>query len=111
MNAQTILRDLWLAGVELALAPDGQNLLAPAGRLTAEQRAVVLAHKPALVAMLREADAMTAELLSRAMAVCDQHGDSDKARADMRADIEATPPHLRADLLAHFQHTDQKAQP
>ena len=36
------------------------------------------------------------------MCACDVYGDSDQAREDMRADVLATPPHLRADLLAHF---------
>lgn len=46
-----------------------------------------------------------ADLMEAAMHACDVHGDSEQARSDMRADIEATPPHLRADLLAYFSAT------
>lgn len=46
---------------------------------------------------------LAAELMEAAMRACDAHGDGEQARADMRADIEATPPHLRGDLLAHFK--------
>lgn len=42
------------------------------------------------------------DLMNAAMRVCDLHNDGEKAREDMRADVLATPPHLRADLLDHF---------
>jgi len=42
------------------------------------------------------------DLLAAAMRACDHHGDEEHARAEMRAAIHATPPHLHADLLAHF---------
>ena len=47
------------------------------------------------------------ELLACAMQVCDYHGDSDAARDAMRTDVLALAPHLRADLLAHFQQAYQ----
>lgn len=50
-------------------------------------------------------------LLPAAMRACDRHGDGEDARAQMRADCLATPPHLRADLLAHFAATYPKARP
>ena len=48
------------------------------------------------------AQRLTADLLKAAMRVCDQYGDGDAARAQMRLACLDTPPHLRADLLAHF---------
>lgn len=45
---------------------------------------------------------VTAALLKAAMRACDQHGDSESARQQMRADCLELPPHLQADLLAHF---------
>lgn len=43
------------------------------------------------------------ELIEAAMKVCDQHGDGQAARTEMRRDCLALPPHLQADLLEHFQ--------
>ena len=48
---------------------------------------------------------LTADLLKAAMRVCDHYGDGDAARAQMRLACLDTPPHLRADLLAHFTQT------
>ena len=42
------------------------------------------------------------QLLAAAMRCCDYWGDSDQARAEMVADIKATPQHLRQGLLEHF---------
>ena len=47
-------------------------------------------------------DNLMRQLLAAAMRVCDYWGDSDQARAEMVADIKATPQHLRQDLLEHF---------
>ena len=47
-------------------------------------------------------DKLMWQLLAAAMRVCDYWGDSDQARAEMVADIKATPQHLRQDLLEHF---------
>lgn len=92
----------------LTMHADGAELvLKPAAKLTPELRALLVEHKPELLDLIHHAGTLTAELLARAMAICGHHDDSDKARADMRADIEATPAHLRADLLAHFQNTDR----
>jgi hypothetical protein len=43
------------------------------------------------------------DLLDAAMRVCDLYGDGEVARADMRADVLATPSHLQPDLLDHFE--------
>lgn len=52
---------------------------------------------------------MTEELLiDAAMRACDHHGDNQAARDQMLADVEATPPHLRQDLLDHLNQTYPK---
>jgi len=50
-------------------------------------------------------DGLMARLIAAAMKACDHHGDGEQARADMRQQCLDTPPHLRADLLDHFQQT------
>lgn len=49
------------------------------------------------------AELLTARLIAAAKRRCDQFDDGEEARAQMRADIMATPAHLRGDLLAHFR--------
>ena len=46
---------------------------------------------------------LASDLIEAAMKVCDHHGDGEAARADMRQQCMELPPHLQADLLAHFQ--------
>lgn len=103
MTPADILRQTFDAGVEVSIAPSGNLFVQPVERLTAELRVLLIEHKPALLAYLHEVEAMTADLIAAAMRCSDHHADSDLARAQMRADIEATPPHLRADLLEHFR--------
>lgn len=105
MKPQTILSNLWAAGICVRLASDGLNLSVPAGCLSLDQRALVLAHKPALVAFLQEAKLTTKDLIKTAMNVCDRHGDNESARTDMKRECLETPPHLHNDLLEHLQHT------
>ena len=50
----------------------------------------------------RTTDPVVIALLEAAMRACDYWGDSDQARAEMVADIKATPQYLRQDLLEHF---------
>lgn len=102
MTPHTILIALWNCGVRLRLTPDGQNLTAPAGKLTPEQRALVLTHKPALVDFLHESHSTTTALIEAAMLRCEQWGDGESAREAMRADCLATPIHLQGDLLDYF---------
>ena len=65
--------------------------------------------KSATLAISREPradiDPVLADLLTNAMQVCDRWRDSDDAREQMRRECLETPPHLRADLLAHFRGT------
>lgn len=107
MTADVILIDLWRDSISVRLAPDGEHLEVPAGRLTPQQRAMVLENKSDLVKYLRDAHATTERLLVAAMQVCDRHGDGDAARQEMRAQCLALPPHLQADLLDHFRGTQQ----
>ena len=105
MTPQAILRELWAAGICLQLTSDGQNLSVPAGRLDADSRALILAHKPALVTFLQDAQASSKELIEAAMRVCDFHCDNASKREAMRLDCLTVPAHLRLDLLEHFQIT------
>jgi len=45
---------------------------------------------------------LASDLIDVAMKVCDQHGDGEVARAEMRSQCLDLPPHLQADLLDHF---------
>ena len=47
------------------------------------------------------------DLLAAAKRACEHWGDGPEARRVMRADCLATPPHLRADLIQHFQESYQ----
>lgn len=102
MTARSLLRSLWEFGIDVELTDDGQHIKVPANTLTPDQRAQVIALKPELIVHLVEASTVAARLMVAAMRVCDRHGDSEAARADMRSDILATPPHHRRDLLDHF---------
>ena len=48
------------------------------------------------------ADELMSQLLEAAMRACDFWGDSQTARAEMVADIKATPSNRRQELLEHF---------
>jgi hypothetical protein len=103
MNPTTILADLWADGVAITLAPDNANLVAPANRLTQQQRDFIKAHKPALIDFLVATQEITTAAIAAAMKRCDQFGDNAAAREQMRLDVLAVPPHLHADLLDHFK--------
>lgn len=55
------------------------------------------------VVALFENRMLAAELMDAAMLVCDLHGDDEKAREDMRQDVDNTPADQRADLLEYFR--------
>ncbi len=71
MSAHSIMADLCEQGIAVRLAADGENLAVPAGRLSPDQRALVLAHKPELVQFLLDAHATTTALIEAAMRACD----------------------------------------
>lgn len=102
MNPHEILIALWQQGILVRLVPDGASLAVPAGRLTHDQRELVLAHKPALIGLLVEAHSTTVALIEAAMRRCDEFNDGEAARTEMRRDCLALPPHLQNDLLEHF---------
>lgn len=105
MTARAILAGLLAHGIELQCTPDGKNLVVPAGCLTPQQRAQVLAHKPELVRLVLESNQLTRQLLQATMRACNHWGDSQAAREQMRQQCLDTPPHLRADLLQHLRST------
>ena len=105
MTATDILTTLWQAEISVRLTPDHQNLVVPAGRLTLDQRALVIENKPELIRLLIDAHDTTERVLAAAMKVCDRHGDDDAVRQEMREQCLALPPHLQADLLEHFNGT------
>lgn len=108
MTAQDILAELWASGITPRLTEEGTGIAVPAGRLSPGQRAAVISHKAELVEFLQAARATTAELLKAAMVACDHWGDSEPARQAMRDECLALPPHLQADLLAHFTNAYRK---
>lgn len=83
-------------------ADGGKLVLKPAHRLAADLQALLVAHKPELLAFLMEAEATSADLVAAALRACDHFNDGHEARKQMRSDVESTPPHLRADLHAYF---------
>lgn len=104
MTPLEIFRQLWDGGIALGLSDNGQNLTyQPAAKLTPEQRALLLAHKPALLEYLHQARSTTAALIEAAMARCFYWGDNEAARQAMLDDCQATPVHLQAELLDYFK--------
>lgn len=106
MTPADVLRKAYDAGLEVGVAPSGNLAVKPADRLTPELRGLLIAHKSALLQALHEAEQTTAEVLEAAMKACDRYGDDAEAREEMRRDVLGTPPHLKADLLAHFQRNN-----
>lgn len=51
------------------------------------------------------------ELIEAALRACDHHGDNEAEREQMRQDVQNTPPHLRPDLLDHFDSAYRKDTP
>ncbi|MGR4870095.1 hypothetical protein ACIPRI_14675 [Variovorax sp. LARHSF232] len=107
MDASTVLSVLWGHGFTVELGPGGKLLVSPSSTLHDSLRELLRAHKPEIVSILadvqRKAAAQADDLMRAAMRCCDAHGDGPEGRAEMLADIQATPLHLRADLLDHFR--------
>lgn len=99
MTPGLIFRNLHIAGIYVR-AEDGKLLVSPMSLLTSEDRQLLQDHKPELIDFLQSMTLV--ELLEAADRVCGYYGDGAQARADMRADVLATPSHLQADLLDHF---------
>jgi hypothetical protein len=83
---------------------EGSHVAAQAQPQTAEYPTPAMSKAPPTPASASGSgdDGELEQLLAAAMRVCDYWGDSDQARAEMVADIKATPQNLRQDLLAHF---------
>ncbi len=108
MEASTTYRLLTEAGIHLRT--DGSTLTAtPANMLSDELRTLIRANKPELIALLNDASKTSATLIEAAMLACDRYSDGDAARAQMCREVEATPPHLREDLLQHFRQVYGRA--
>jgi hypothetical protein len=105
VTADAILADLLAHGIEPTVTPDGTGIEVPAGKLSPIQRAAIVAHKQELITRLIETSQITAQLIAAAMRRCDQFGDDEAKRAQMRSDCLETPPHLQADLLQHFKES------
>lgn len=101
MNADTLLHEALDAGIAFQL--DGDRLKIAGDPDAVEVWAPRLRpYKAELIARLINSSQITHELLQAAMRACDHHGDDEPARQQMRDEVLATPPHLRADLLDHF---------
>lgn len=111
MTAEAVLSDLLACGIEPTVTTTGDGIIVPAGRLTAHQRGAILACKPELIALLLDTARITNELLAAAMRACDKWGDTPQAREQMQREVLDTPPHQRADLLAHFNDQYRKEKP
>lgn len=101
MTAAGILKELAQAGIEVRLK-GGTHLAVPPGKLTPDQRALLLSHRYEVIEFLNDADNTSAALIEAAMRACDHHGDNPVARSQMVREVEAIPPRLRQDLLDHF---------
>ena len=108
MTAETILAELLECGITPNVTPDGNGIEVEAGRLTDAQRVAIRAHKPELIACIREAARITSGLMTAAMRACDYWHDSRQAREQMRQDILETKPEHWQPLLRMFK-TDYPA--
>jgi hypothetical protein len=117
MTANHVLEEVSKAGLTLRLTTTGSINARPVDRLTPALRERLKAHKADLVVALRQlpplkhkatpvasvSNELDRELLEAAMRCCDHWNDGPEARAQMVADIRATPQHHRQELLEHFQ--------
>lgn len=104
MTAAEVTAAVHAAGLVVLL--HGSDLVVkPADRITPQVRAMLATAKAEVVAYLAACERIMPRLMDAAMRACDHHRDSEQARADMRADILATPLHMRLDLMHHFQVT------
>jgi len=116
MSVGDVLKEVSRVGLTLRLTTLGGINAKPVDRLTPALRDLIKEHKADLAVILSKQthmkhkeqkvvpaeDEIDGQLLEAAMRACDFWGDSQAARAEMVADIKATPKHLRQDLLEHF---------
>jgi len=118
-----ILKEVSRVGLSLRLTSEGGINAKPVDRLTPALRHLLKNHKADLTVALGQQtnmknkepkavqteDELDGQLLEAAMRCCDHWNDGPAARAEMVADIKATPQHLRQNLLDHFLSTYGKA--
>ncbi len=117
MPVSHVLEEVSKAGLTLHLTAMGSINAKPVDRLTPALRDLLKAHKTDLVTALRQEtptkriappaavadDELDCQLLGAAMRCCDYWKDGPEARAQMVAEIRATPRDQRQDLLEYFQ--------
>jgi len=74
---------------------------ADADKLRRECKAILTVSADLVSSILSALPKDKLQSLDRLLA-CDHHGDDPEAREQMRQECIDTPPHLQADLLAHF---------
>lgn len=112
MTVEQLLEEVCKAGLTLGLTDTGSIKVTPKELITPAIRELIKSNKSALVTALvcpstqpetpTDAGELERQLIEAAMRACDYWGDSAQARAEMVADIKATPRHLRQNLLEHF---------
>jgi hypothetical protein len=112
MIVEQLLEEVCKAGLTLGLTATGSIKVTPKELITPNIRELIKANKSALVTALDcpstqpETPTTIVELerplIDAAMRACDYWGDSDQARAEMIADLKASPQYLRQALLEHF---------
>jgi hypothetical protein len=111
MTVSHVLEEVRKAGLTLRLTTAVSINARPVDRLTPALRELLKGHKADLAAALeRDApqvaavvDELDCKLLEVAMRCCDYWNDGAEPRAQMVADIRATPQHHRQELLEYFQ--------
>lgn len=117
MTVGHVLEQVCKAGLTLRLTTAGSINARPVDRLTPALRELIKRHKTGLAAALSQqaplermapqvvasSDELDGNLLVAAMRCCDYWNDGAEARAQMAAEIRATPRHQRQELLEHFQ--------
>ena len=123
MSVGDVLKEVSRVGLTLSLTTLGGINAKPVDRLTPALRDLIKEHKADLALVLSQqthmkreepkvvptADELDGQMLEAAMRCCDHWNDGPAARAEMVADLKATPQHLRQDLLDHFLSTYGKA--
>lgn len=102
MDPKSILKRLASDGITLKLCDDGVLRAWPAAQLLDEHRTLIRSNREALHDFIVDAHAKTSEIVEAAMAACEEWGDSESAREQMRQDILSTPAQDKADLLEYF---------
>jgi hypothetical protein len=117
MTVSHVLQEVGKAGLTLRLTPAGSINARPVDGLTPALRELLKLHKDDLVAALKQKapakrtaptvtvpdDDLDRQLFEAAMRCCDHWNDDPEARAQMVADIRATPQLHRKELLEHLQ--------